>query len=118
MAEDDDAAQSAFASFSLRVRAGEFAVGDRDDRWNLLGVIVVNKARMQPRREAAKRRGGGRVLGEDALARPDGSRFHLDETTIVPPADFDCHCEEILGRLEPELREFAVFRLPRSSMQE
>src|SRR5437660_2036868 len=52
VADADDAAQSAFASFCLRVRAGEFAIRDRTDLWNLLGVITVNKARMQARREA------------------------------------------------------------------
>ncbi len=111
VADADDAAQSAFASFCLRVRAGEFAIGDRDDLWNLLGVITVNKARMQARREAAAKRGGGRVVGEEALTRPDGSPLPLEEAAVMPPADFDGHCEELLNRLEPELREFAVLRL-------
>src|SRR4051812_39687928 len=110
-ADADDAAQSAFASFCLRVRAGEYDVGNRTDLWNLLGVITANKARMQHRREAAAKRGGGRVVGEDALARPDGSPLPLDEAAFLPPADFDLHCEELLGQLEPELREVAVLRL-------
>jgi DNA-directed RNA polymerase specialized sigma24 family protein len=111
VADADDAAQSAFASFCLRVRAGEFAIRDRNDLWNLLGVITVNKARIQARREAAQKRGGGRVVGEGALTRPDGSPLPLDEAAFLPPADFDVHCEELLGRLEPELRQFAVLRL-------
>jgi DNA-directed RNA polymerase specialized sigma24 family protein len=110
-ADADDAAQSAFASFCLRVRAGEYNIGNRTDLWNLLGVITANKARMQVRREAAAKRGGGRVVGEDALARPDGSPLPLDEAAILPPADFDLHCEELLDQLEPELREIAVLRL-------
>jgi DNA-directed RNA polymerase specialized sigma24 family protein len=110
-ADADDAVQSAFASFCLRVRAGEYDVGNRTDLWNLLGVITANKARMQSRREAAAKRGGGRVVGEDALARPDGSPLPLDEAAAVSPGDFDLHCEELLGQLEPELREFAVLRL-------
>lgn len=111
VADADDAAQSAFASFCLRARAGEFAIGDRNDLWKLLGVITVNKARIQTRREAAEKRGGGRVVGEDALARPDGSPLPLEEAAIMPPADFDCHCEDLLNQLEPELRQFAVLRL-------
>ena len=111
VADADDAAQSAFASFCLRVRAGEYDIGNRTDLWNLLGVITANKARMQARREAAAKRGGGRVVGEGALARPDGSPLPLDEAAILPPADFDLHCEELLSQLEPELREFAVLRL-------
>src|SRR5947208_1219575 len=111
VADADDAAQSAFASFCLRARAGDFAVGDRDDLWRLLGVIAVNKARIQARREAAQKRGGGRVVGEDALTRPDGSPLPLAEAAILPPAEFDGHSEELLSQLEPELREFAVLRL-------
>jgi DNA-directed RNA polymerase specialized sigma24 family protein len=111
VADADDAVQSAFASFCLRVQAGEYDVGNRTDLWNLLGVITANKARMQARREAAAKRGGGRVVGEDALARPDGSPLPLDEAAILPPTDFDFHCEELLSQLEPELRELAILRL-------
>lgn len=112
VADADDAAQSAFASFCLRVRRGEFEVRGRDDLWNLLGVITVNKARMQARREAAEKRGGGRVVGEAALARADGSPLPIDEAgAALPAAEFDLQCEDLLNRLEPELREFAVLRL-------
>lgn len=111
VADADDAAQSAFASFCMRLRNGEFTLQDRGDLWNLLGQITVNKARMQARREAAQKRGGGRVMNEGALSRPDGSPLPLDEAAILPPGDFDLHCEELLNQLEPELREFAVLRL-------
>jgi DNA-directed RNA polymerase specialized sigma24 family protein len=111
VADADDAAQSAFASFCLRVRAGEYDVGNRTDLWNLLGVITANKARMQSRRESAAKRGNGRVVGEDALVRSDGSPLPLDEAAALTPGDFDLHCEELLSQLEPELREFAILRL-------
>jgi DNA-directed RNA polymerase specialized sigma24 family protein len=112
VADADDAAVSAFASFCLRVQAGEFEVQDRNDLWNLLGVITANKARMQARREAAARRGGGRVVGEDALAGPKGSPLSLDEAgATLPTAEFDLQCEDLLNRLEPDLRQFAVLRL-------
>ncbi len=111
VADADDAAQSAFASFCLRVQAGEYEVGNRSDLWVLLGVITANKARMQARQEAAAKRGGGRVIGEGALARSDGSPLPLDEAAILTPANFDLHCEELLSQLEPDLREIAVLRL-------
>lgn len=111
VADADDAAQSAFASFCLRVKAGEYDVGNRAELWNLLGVITVNKARMQARREGAEKRGGGRVVGEGTLARPDGSPLPLDEAAVLPSAEFDLHCEELLSQLAPDLREFAVLRL-------
>lgn len=111
VADADDAAQSAFASFCLRVQSGEYDVENRTDLWNLLVVITTNKARMQIRRESAAKRGGGRVVGEDALMRPDGSPLSLNEAVALPPTDFDLHCEELLSQLEPELRDFALLRL-------
>jgi len=111
-ADADDAAQSAFASFCVRARAGEFAVGDRTDLWNLLGLITARKARQQVRQERAEKRGGGQVLGEGALSRPDGSPFHLDQAAASLPAeDFDLYCEELLNGLDAEARQIAVFRL-------
>lgn len=112
VADADDAVQSAFASFCLRVRTGEFKVGNREDLWNLLGAITANKARMQTRREQADKRGGGRVISEDALRRDDGRQLPLDEAAaVLSTADFDLHSEELLSQLEPELREFAILRL-------
>ncbi len=112
VADADDAAQSAFASFCLRVKSGEFAVQDRDDLWNLLGVITTRKARLQIRHENAEKRGGGRVVNEGALKRPDGSALPLDEAAAhLSALEFDLHSEELLQRLDPELRELAVLRL-------
>jgi RNA polymerase sigma factor (sigma-70 family) len=112
VADADDAAQSAFASFCQRARGGEIRINDRSDLWNLIGVITVRKARRQVRREQAEKRGGGAVVGEAALMRADGSPLPLDEAAMTnPAAEFDLHCEELLEMLEPELREFAVLRL-------
>jgi DNA-directed RNA polymerase specialized sigma24 family protein len=109
-ADADDAVQSAFATFFRRARAGAFGVDlDRDDLWALLGVIAVRKARRQARREAAGKRGGGRVLDEGALT--DDDRAGLEALAAGPAADFDLHCEELLGRLDEELRTFAMLRL-------
>jgi DNA-directed RNA polymerase specialized sigma24 family protein len=112
VADGDDAAQSAFASFCLRVRAGEFEVQDRNDLWNLLGVMTKRKALHQIRRERAEKRGGGRTVGEGDLTQPDGSPSPLDEVGSDPTvAEFDSQSEELLGRLRPELREIALLRL-------
>jgi len=111
VADAEDAVQSAFASFVRRAQHDAFGVGlDRDDLWRLLGVIAVRKARKQARREGALKRGQGRVLDEAALAGPD-ERAGLDALAGTPAADFDLHCEELLGRLDNELRSIAVLRL-------
>jgi DNA-directed RNA polymerase specialized sigma24 family protein len=109
-ADAEDAALSAFASFWRR--AGDFsAVLNRDDLWKLLGTITVRKALRQARRETADKRGGGHVIGETALNRPDGSPLPLDEAVAgMPTADFDLHSAELLESLEPELRTIAVYR--------
>lgn len=112
MADADDAAQSAFASFCTRVKAGEFEIANRSDLWNLLAVMTARKARHQVRSELAEKRGGGKTVGEAAMSRPDGAPLPLDEAALArQAADFDIHCEELLAKLDPELREFAVLRL-------
>jgi RNA polymerase sigma factor (sigma-70 family) len=112
-ADADDAVQSAFASFWKRVERGELnAPLDRDDLWNLLGLITVRKSLKQARRERAQKRGGGRVLNEDALDGRSGEPRRLDELVGQTPAhEFDLSCEELLRQLGDELRSFAVLRL-------
>lgn len=117
-ADAEDAALSAFASFWQR--AGDFAVVlDRNDLWKLLGTITVRKALKQARREGAEKRGGGRILGEGALTRPDGSSLPLDQAVGgIGTQDFDLHSAELLATLDPELRDIAVFRLAGHSNRE
>ncbi len=111
-ADADDAVQSAFAVFCNRVREGEFAINDRDDLWNLLGLITKRKAMAQVRRERTEKRGGGKTLGEGALQKPDGSPLPLDQAASeLAPPEFDTHVAELLDQLEPEVREIAVCRL-------
>lgn len=112
VADADDAALSAFASFCQRAAGGEFGIDGRDDLWNLLGVMTVRKARRQVRRERAAKRGGGHIIGEAALVRPDGSPLHLAELApALPAADFDLCSEELLSVLDDESRTIAVLRL-------
>lgn len=110
-ADADDAVQSAFVSFWQRTKAGDFGPGlGREDLWNLLGVITVRKAMRHQRRERAAKRGGGKVVGEAALAAGDAPG--LDALAgAASPAEMDLTCEEMLGKLDDELRAFAVLRL-------
>src|SRR5262245_64932539 len=58
VADADDAVQSAFVSFFQRVEQGQVGADlNRDDLWNLLGVITVRKSQRQVRRETAAKRG-------------------------------------------------------------
>jgi DNA-directed RNA polymerase specialized sigma24 family protein len=72
-ADEEDAALSAFDSLCRGVSAGRFPrLDDRDDLWRLLATITARKAADLAEREARRKRGGGRVLGESELG-PDGA---------------------------------------------
>ncbi len=78
VADADDAMLSAFASFWQRAERGDLrGPFDRDDLWNLLGLITVRKALKQVRRERAEKRGGGRVRGESELTGPGGEELRV-----------------------------------------
>lgn len=112
MADADDAVQSAFLSFYQRAALGEF--GDlltRDDLWKLLGVITARKALKQARREGAAKRGGGRLIEENALRGPDGEAQLADWAATLPVHEFDLCCQEMLDSLDESLRPYALFRL-------
>ena len=118
MAGEEDAMQSVFLSFWQRANEGQFSgVWNRNDIWSLLAKMTVRKSLNLSRRERAKRRGGGRVLNESALAGRDGGGAFgeggsLDEAmATMPTHDFDLHTEELLMQLDDELRMFAVLRL-------
>lgn len=109
----DDAVQSAFISFWQRAVSGAFGDQlDRDDLWNLLGVITVRKAARHARAERADKRGGGRVVAEVALMQADGLPLRLDDLPgAMSAADFDLGCSELLDALDEECRAIAVLRL-------
>lgn len=113
VADADDAVQSAFASFWQRAERGEFGDSlDRDEIWGLLGIITVRKARKQTRREQAEKRGGGKVVAEGQLVNREGQPLRLDELVgSMSAAEFDLHCEELLARLDEELRPLVLMRL-------
>src|SRR5262245_46220747 len=104
-ADADDVAQSTFISFWQAVEGGRrFELADRDDLWNLLGVMTVRKARRQVRRESAQKRGGGRTLRESELAgggSDEQAPAGLDQLLAdTPPTEFDLCCEELLLALD------------------
>jgi DNA-directed RNA polymerase specialized sigma24 family protein len=68
VADEEDAALSAFDSFYRGAKHGRFPqLADRDDLWRILVVITQRKVFDQMRSEKARRRGGGHVRGEAAL---------------------------------------------------
>jgi DNA-directed RNA polymerase specialized sigma24 family protein len=74
IADEEDAALSAFDSFCRGATQGRFPnLADRDDLWRLLVVITVRKVLGQLDRQAAQKRGGGQLVGESALIGADAA---------------------------------------------
>lgn len=113
MADAEDAVQSAFISFWRRAERGEFSGElNRNNLWNLLGLITFRKALKHINQEAAQKRGKGRVRAASSLADCDGEPFRLDQALgRMPATEFDLHCEELLLQLDEELRSVALLRL-------
>lgn len=103
VSDAEDALQSAMISFWEQVGQGDFHPEmDRDDLWNVLGLITVRKALKLQEKERAQKRGSGRVVTGMALE---------NSPAPVSDAEFDVLCTELLEMLEPDLRSFALLRL-------
>lgn len=69
VADEEDAALSAFDGFVRAAAAGRFPkLDDRDDLWQVLLLVTERKAADLARKERAQARGGGAVRGESAFA--------------------------------------------------
>jgi DNA-directed RNA polymerase specialized sigma24 family protein len=113
VADEEDAALSAFNSFCRRAEQGKFPdLKDRDGLWALLVVLTARKAAAQVRHEDRDKRGGGRVL-EDEGSGPGGlDSLEGDEPTPEEAALLADEVEGLLSRLrEPTLRQVAVWKL-------
>jgi RNA polymerase sigma factor (sigma-70 family) len=72
-ADEEDVVQSAFKDFIQAVRAERYPdLHGRDSLWRVLAAFVANKAKTLLDREAAAKRGGGRLRGESAFGPADG----------------------------------------------
>jgi DNA-directed RNA polymerase specialized sigma24 family protein len=120
VADEEDVALSAFASFCRAAAQGRFPqLHDRDDLWQLLIVITDRKAGRLVQYERRQRRGGGQVLDEAALrhGRPAAESFPLaqiagPEPTPAFAAQVGEECQRLLAALEdPELQRAAVLRM-------
>jgi RNA polymerase sigma factor (sigma-70 family) len=125
VADEEDAALSAFDSFVRGAARGRYPLlDDRDDLWRLLVVITERKALDQAQRERRQKRGGGKVLGSAALADGDLSLDGLAEVAAPEPtpefaAQMADECRRLLGRLRDDsLRVIAGLRMEGYTQEE
>jgi RNA polymerase sigma factor (sigma-70 family) len=120
VADEEDAALSAFDSFCRRAEQGQFPdLKDRDGLWTLLVIITARKAADSIRHQQRQKRGGGRMQ-DDAVLRPgqgDSSSDAFDALADDGPTPEEAallaeEVETLLARLcDPALRQIAVWKL-------
>jgi DNA-directed RNA polymerase specialized sigma24 family protein len=120
VADEEDAALSAFDSFCRRAEQGRFPdLKDRDGLWDLLVVLTARKAADLIKHERRQRRGGGQVHGDSAFGPVGGSSSPggIDDLEGCEPTPEEAailaeEVENLLGRLrDPVLRQVAVWKL-------
>jgi hypothetical protein len=118
-ADEEDAALSAFDSFCRAARAGRFPrLNDRDDLWRLLLLLTDRKASNQRKHATRKKRGGGKVLDEGALAAADsaGGSPLAGLASPDPTPEYVAQVaetwRELFGQLrDPELEKVALLKM-------
>ena len=120
VADEEDAALSAFNSFCRRAEQGQFPdLKDRDGLWALLMVLTARKAADLVKHQLREKRGGGQVQGDSALRPAEGDSspggfdgLEGDDPTPGEAAILAEEVENLLGRLrDPRLRQVAVWKL-------
>jgi RNA polymerase sigma factor (sigma-70 family) len=121
IADEEDVALSAFDSFCRGLRRGRFPqLRDRDDLWRLLVVIAARKAVDLIQRENRQRRGGGRVLGEAALAGGQGSEDLPALAQVIgrePTPEFAAEVAEQYELLLAALPDDSLRQLARAKLE-
>lgn len=128
VADEEDVALSAFASFCRSAERGRFPqLLDRDNLWRLLVVITARKAFHQGVHEGRKKRGGGAAFAAATSADPHHSGFGdsdlecvLDrEPTPAFAAQVAEECQRLLGMLgDADLQSVALWKMEGYSTEE
>jgi DNA-directed RNA polymerase specialized sigma24 family protein len=115
VADEEDAALSAFLAFQRGAQEGRFPnLTNRDELWNLLFILTTRAAAGQLRRERRAKRGGGHPGDAAALANVIDDSPRPDEEAAFQ--DDLAHALETLG--DEQLRQIALARLEGRSIEE
>lgn len=121
----DDIAQSVLFDVMERIKEGQYPdLRDRNGLWALLLRVTHSRIIDQVRRENRQKRGGGKVQGEAHCASDhDSTRRSLDDFAAIEPSPetVDGLCtllEELVDRLDPDVRQTILLRLQAYSLKE
>ena len=106
----DDVVMSAYRSFFIRARQGQFTWQRGGDLWRLLAEITLHKLYRQAARHRAERRS---VDAEVAIGDSDASAWHAVDRDPTPEAAvaFTDELEQIMSQLPPPARRVLELRL-------
>jgi DNA-directed RNA polymerase specialized sigma24 family protein len=117
VADEEDAALSAFDSFCRGAARGRYPkLDDRDDLWRLLVVITERKAVDQAQRERRLKRGGGKMIGTSDPAAADRQGGAAGIADVRPTPEFAAlvadECHRLFSRLpDDSLRDVVRLRM-------
>jgi DNA-directed RNA polymerase specialized sigma24 family protein len=119
IADEEDVALSALASFFVGAEHGRFPeLRDREDLWNLLVVITKRKAFRLLKSEGRQKRdrGGQQSVGHDLSPSPNLEAALANATDPKPTPEVQLLLEEGYERLlralgDPQLRSIAIWKL-------
>jgi DNA-directed RNA polymerase specialized sigma24 family protein len=117
VADEEDVALSAFASFCRGAAQGRFPqLTDRDSLWSHLFYYTIRKASHLIRSECRQKRGGGKVQDEASLPGPDADSSPVPLLSREPTPEFAALIAEeyqlLLERLpDARLRSVAQWKL-------
>ena len=115
--DPDDVVQSAYRSFFLRARRGEFSLGRNGDLWRLLASITLHKLLKQVRRHTADRRTVRRETPCEAAALAPLELASREPTPEQAAALAD-ELARIFAELQPAQRTMLELRLQGCELRE
>jgi hypothetical protein len=115
--DEEDVLQSMYASFCLRQQRGDFSLGSREELWQLLMTMTLNKTRNAAVRHSGQRRDYRREA--DVRGSEQGSLTHEEalaqlESAALTPVEALELTEQLhrrLAALPVQLRQIALWKL-------
>lgn len=107
----EDIVQSAFRSFFVRARDGQFEVKDPDDLWKLLARITIHKTLKQVDFHSRGKRNAFQEVGKSEDDQQLLVNFLSDEPTPDAAAIFVDELQHFLEQMREEDREIVSLRL-------
>ena len=109
--DPEDLAQTTFHSFCLRLANGQFQLDDREDFWQLLVSIALNKTRKEATAQMTQKRDARRDRG---LTAADGALIDVLDRRTPTPDDAAIMAEamaRLLDALPADIRPIAGWKL-------